>query len=417
MRMPQKRPAHRPAIRAVRRRLHSPRPVRGRWRVWLAAGVAACALAGWVYAYRIWPAAAAAAATVALKNGTVEEAVLTDALVIRQEQLVRAPVSGTVIRLVPEGQRVRVGAPVVQIVSGVAAADGAAPAPATQQEPPAAGDLAEAFDQYNVRIYQLARGVNEARGRGDSAEAARLQTELDATARSQWELARQLNGSPGTPPSPAPASEPPPAGAKVAEVPAGMAGMLVYQADGLEEALNPSASAQWKPSWFRTRGVPVLRRTGEGTVTAGDPLFKVVDNLTVGLLLVVPAEAVATLPTDGEVQLRFTGRDGLTSARIARRVQEGSEVLLHLIAPVLPEELAGRRKVQVSLVLAARTGSVVPRSAVDVRGGLQGVWVWEGKEPQFHPAPVIGGNQQEVVLETDLPIGTRVVREAPTDRQ
>jgi putative membrane fusion protein len=190
------------------------------------------------------------------------------------------------------------------------------------------------------------------------------------------------------------------------------AGVLIYHVDGLEGSLNPAGAAAWTPSWFRTLAVPLRRSTGEGQVRAGAPLFKVVDNISQGLVLVVPADRVASLSTGNWVQLRSTGRDGLVEARITRMVREGSEVLLHLTAPTLPEDLAGRRKLQVSLVLSDYTGKVVPRSAIDVRDGLQGVWIWEGKQPEFRPAPVIGGNQQELVLETDLPDGTRILRAA-----
>ncbi|MDB4894894.1 MAG: hypothetical protein JWN15_1156 [Firmicutes bacterium] len=413
----------RTGIRSVRRRIVPVPPNRGWWRTWLIAGLTAGGFAGALFlGYRLWPSPAVTA-TVPLKHGTVEQSVLTNALVVRREQVVTAPIAGGVSQLVAEGERVRVGTPVVRIgpggASAAAAAAGAA-VPGTEPGGLAAAErdaLAETVRQLDARLYQLAVSRSQAKAKGDAAEATRLQAELDATAARQTDVVRQLNGGAV---SPAPGATAPPGGALAATVPmrdgtvtAETAGVLIYHVDGLEEALSPSGADAWRPSWFRTLAVPLLRNTGAGQVAAGAPLFKIVDNISPGLVLVVPADIVAGLPAGSWVQIRLTGRDGLLPAKITGMVPEGSDVLLHLSAPAFPEELIGRRKLQLSLVLADYTGKVVPRSAVDVRDGLQGVWIWDGKQPEFRPAPVIGGNEQEVVLETDLPDATRILRTAP----
>lgn len=199
-----------------------------------------------------------------------------------------------------------------------------------------------------------------------------------------------------------------------AQVLADSAGILVYQVDGLEAALTPTSTADWKPSWFRSL-VTNPRQTADGTVEAGDPLFKIVDNLSIGLLALVPeSDLPATLPEDGRVQLHFPAWPGRpVAARITSVQREGGEVLLHLTAPVFPGELTGLRRVRVTLLFARFGGLVAPRSAIDVRGGKQGVWVHNHGDPYFHPVRVLGGNAQEVALETDLQPGTRLLRVAP----
>ncbi|HLN62933.1 MAG TPA: HlyD family efflux transporter periplasmic adaptor subunit, partial [Symbiobacteriaceae bacterium] len=191
------------------------------------------------------------------------------------------------------------------------------------------------------------------------------------------------------------------------------AGVLVYQIDGLEGALGAAGAGQWKPSWFRSLTAEP-RKAGQ-SVTAGEPLLKVVDNLSLNVLAVVPAAMLDGLGADQRIILRFADPDTPpVVARIARREIEGSEALLVLTAPVFPEELTWNRKVKVTLVFGSYQGLVVPRSAIDVRDGRQGVWVVDGTHESFRPVRVLGGNSAEVALEADLVPGLLVRTEAPT---
>lgn len=199
------------------------------------------------------------------------------------------------------------------------------------------------------------------------------------------------------------------------EVTAKLSGLLVYQVDGLEARLSPDQSDTWSPSWLHSLNAPVPHATVQGQVAAGDPLFKVVDNLSQGLLVAIPeAEAVA-LPEGTKVRLRLQGQDESTmTVRVARKKSEGEQRLLYLTAPAFPNTLSGLRQVQVTLIRGSYSGKVLPRSAIDVRGGLQGIWALDGIELRFYPVKVVGGNATHVALETDLVSGTQVMRVAPT---
>lgn len=404
--MGEQRLAFRPAPRTVRRQIDPPRMSRGLWRVVVAGTVVGVALLGGVI-YRM-SRPVAVEPTVVLAHGTVEVTLDADAFVARREWVYRAPSPGAVFRLVDEGQRVRVGSAVVAIGPGQAASSAppqapAQPAPADQQA------ARKAIDDLSRQIYQLAAAINQAKAQGDAAQQTRLQEQMDQLAARQWELARQVGGG-EAPLLTATAGQAPAGGARVV---VDAAGVLVYQTDGLEEALNPAGTGKWTPSWFRTLA-PNLRRTGEGQVSTGDSLFKVVDNLSLGLVTVVPASELAGLPPDTPLVLRFPGRDGRpVNARIARREQEGDQVLLHLTAPVFPEELTQLRRVRVTLVFGSYSGKVVPRSAIDVRDGRQGIWVDDGGEFVFRPVRVLGGNSEQVAMETAVPPGVRVLRQAP----
>jgi len=190
-------------------------------------------------------------------------------------------------------------------------------------------------------------------------------------------------------------------------------GIVVYQVDGLEGVLVPETVVQSGPGLLSELSVQGPAPTGSGEVSEGTPLFKVVDNLSVGLAVAVPANKAALLHEGEWVSLQVGWEAEPRRARVRIGAQEGEQVLLYLTHLERPDDLVLRRRVRVTLVIREYTGKVVPRSAVDVQDGLQGIWIQQRGQPVFHPVRVIGGNESEVVVETDLPRGTRVFPSPP----
>jgi putative membrane fusion protein len=374
--------------------------------------------------------------TVTLTRGTVELALPLDTLVVRKEQVYTAPAAGRVRPLVEEGQRVRVGAPVVRILPESAPATGS---PATGSQTPATGSSVPAIgthtpatgiqtdagiraqiDALSEQIYQTALAANQARDKGDEQERERLMGLMDQMSARQADLAAQLGRTAAVvlpepvqqpqPQTPAATAQEPKA---LAEVSTEVAGVLTYQTDGMEGVLIPGGSKTWTPSLIRSLA-PEPRKTGE-TVAKGAPLFKVVDNLSLSLLAVVPAGSLDGVPADARLFLRFPGHEEQPVAtRVTRWDPVGGEQILLMTAPVFPEEFTQVRRVRATLVIGSFSGAIVPRSAIDVRDGKQGIWVIKGRTPVFYPARVVGGNEQDVALETDLQPGISVVKAAPT---
>lgn len=202
-------------------------------------------------------------------------------------------------------------------------------------------------------------------------------------------------------------------GGRSVEVKAEVSGAVSFQVDGLESQLSPGRIDGWTPDWFRALPQPSLRRTGEGTVAAGEPLFKIADTFQPGLVTVVRADSIPPLEVGSDLRLRLTGREGVIVASVARVERSGQEILLYLSPQLLPEETGGVRRVRVTLLVKEFQGKVAPRTAVDVRKGLQGVWSMEGTGPVFTPVKVVGGNRSQVVMETALPPGTAILKDAP----
>lgn len=197
------------------------------------------------------------------------------------------------------------------------------------------------------------------------------------------------------------------------EVKAEVSGAVSFQVDGLERELNPSRSEGWNPAWFKGLPPPAPRRTGEGRVAAGEPLFKIADTFQPGLVTVVKSDSIPPLERGSDLRLRMTGREGVIAAKVARLERSAEDLLIYLSPQLLPEEMGGVRRVRLTLLIKEFQGKVAPRSAIDVRGGRQGVWAMEGPGPVFTPVTVTGGNLSQVVVETALPPGTAILKDAP----
>lgn len=435
----QPRHPRRPIIRTVRREIALPRPPRpsarrkrvgARLRALLLLAVVAGG--GW----HLWQQSRAPRVTaqpvVAVRSGAVEEALEADALIVRIEQVVTAPVAGRVRRLAAEGERVRVGAPVVEILSGSPAPAAREPAAGqttggtTQAGQPVATTGATAaqreYDQVSGEIYRLAVALNTAKYGGEAEKVPALEAEIDGLARRQAVLSSQLHQSSSHEvprPEPAPITQPTSTtpSADGTRVTSQVAGIVLYQTDGLEEVLTPEQAQAWTPSWLRALPYPDLKKTGEVAVVPGQPVFKVVDDLDLEMIVVVPAGRLTpsqrTILAESGVLLRIAGKERPMTARLRRMAEEGDSLLLHLTVPVPSSEALRVRRMRVQLLLETFEGIIVPRSAIDVQGGRTGVWVWARGEYTFTPVRTVGGNRDEVAVEGDLPPDAQVLRQLP----
>ncbi|HLN65386.1 MAG TPA: HlyD family efflux transporter periplasmic adaptor subunit, partial [Symbiobacteriaceae bacterium] len=205
--MPQQSSARRDHVRVLRRTIDAPPPIWQRFRLLFALLTAASLVAASAAFFGL---RAAQPATVEVRHGTVEVLLDVDAVVVRKEKVYIAPTSGQLRRLAAEGQRVRVGASVAQVVPGPPAtgkstqtpaqtpaqAPTQVPTQAPTQAPTGASTgqdpLRRQIDALSNQIYQTAVAVNKAKANGDAQETARLQAELDSLATRQYDLAQQL---------------------------------------------------------------------------------------------------------------------------------------------------------------------------------------------------------------------------------
>ncbi|MEW8978667.1 MAG: HlyD family efflux transporter periplasmic adaptor subunit [Symbiobacterium sp.] len=438
---------------------------RRRWPVLLLAGSAVVVA---VYAFRGGPLPATVAEDPeplsGVRVGTLAVTLDADAVLVRREQVVRTPRAGFVRHLAEEGARVRVGGEVVEFTPGGAAAvtvqeqprqntpvpagsgesgSGAPTRDATGPLPLLPSAARQEFERLAADIHATAVALNEAQARGEPTAA--YQERLDELARAQNALLPALReeaasggGAAASLPSlPARsastaggaggAATGPGGGTEWAEEPmwtgeaqvvtTSVSGVVLYQTDGLEEVLTPEAVARWGPRDLLNLPYADVTELAEGPVARGGALFKLVDDLEMEMLLLVPADRLtAGMRSDlleRGASLEVAGRDLPLQATVLRIAEEGEHVLLHLSAPLPSGDALRLRRMRVTLRLAEYEGTILPRAAVDVQEGRTGVWVARRGGYAFVPVRVLGGTADEVAVESNLPRDAQVLVAPP----
>lgn len=340
----------------------------------------------------VWPAARKAVAlweTVPARYGRVTVAVATEVLVVREERVVLAPVTGRLIPVAREGERVPRGAPLARLL------------------PPSEGD-----DRRGLLDRQLAETKRRAildeqsplsasMGGGEGASSRALTANRQA-------LEEERQALDATDPS---------GGQLVRSV---VAGTVSYTVDGLEGMLSRRALPELlkgaTPVGEVARGAEPRVVEARAEVAAGQPVAKVVDNFAVWLVaeLPLPGNGGARLPEPGErLRLRFRGVGAPESATCTGLVvsrRDGRKTSRLVVAPVEYWPEFGRlRRAEVELRFGEYEGVVVPRTAVVKRGETTGVIVesWLGR--MFQRVVARGGDRDRVVVDGLAP-GTRVWR-------
>lgn len=357
-----------------------------------------------------------------LTAGTLEVTHEAKALVIRRESVHTSPVSGELRPLVSEGSRVRVGAPVAEI--GPASARTGEEASPPGNGPAVSGErggsrltdaLMEELRDLARALYRAAEQMQQAASKEDWVTVSRLQQEMERLGGREQELAARITAleqgqtpyAPAAPPVSLPEADTEAADGTVLHAEA--AGIVVYHVDGLEEI---GAAIDLLPSLLE--GLQTARRSTEaGAVAVGQPVFKVIDNATLQIAVVLPSETAAPLREGGEVEVRLQDYENrLLRARIEQIVVERERTLLVLAPGSFPDELLTVRRPSVRLVLSRYTGLIAPVSAVDWSGPKPGIYVREGRNTKLYPIRVIAHNESHVAFAADLEEGAQVLTNA-----
>lgn len=293
---------------------NEPKPRRFRW-FWLLLLLVMLG-AGGAGAWYLYVAPVLAIETVTAEAGEIRLGATVDAVVLREEILLKAPASGSLTQLIAAGKRVRTGTPIAKV-----------------------------------------GGAN---------------------------LAPELPGN------------------------------VVWEVDGLE-GVTLGALKEATPAWFTALPQPQPHQIADGaSVQAGDPIGRLIIGSDRALVAVVPKSTIPTRWDPDQLKVAIPSQNWTGSGEAVEWRGEGAERLLVLRDRGLPESLGMVRKVRLELTFASYKGTIVPRTAVDVRQGKQGVWVIKGGERSFVPGAVVGGDGSTVAMNLPVDAGARVLKVAPS---
>lgn len=199
-----------------------------------------------------------------------------------------------------------------------------------------------------------------------------------------------------------------------AELTPELPGNVVWEVDGLE-GVTLGALKDATPAWFAALPQPQPRQIADGTaVQAGEPIGRLVLGSDRALVAVVPRATIPTRWDPDQLKVAIPSQDWTGSGAGVEWKGEGAERLMILRDRELPESLGTVRKVRLELTFASYKGTIVPRTAVDVRGGKQGVWVLKAGQRSFVPGAVIGGDNTSVAMDLTVDAGAQVLKVAPS---
>jgi len=213
---------------------------------------------------------------------------------------------------------------------------------------------------------------------------------------------------------------------------AGQPGIVAYYTDGMESVTAENfTSDMFDESAYAKKS---LKTSGE--VQAGEAVYKLITDEDWQIILPVDEDVAASL-TDGVVEIRFKEDNATSWTNFTLEEKDGqSYLILQLHNSMI--RYAGRRYVDVDLLLHQQTGLKIPNSSITTKTfelipneyflsgndssqtGLMVEHLLEDgsfSDAEFIPVTVYYKNEEEsYISEEDIRMGDRVVLQGSTDR-
>lgn len=170
-------------------------------------------------------------------------------------------------------------------------------------------------------------------------------------------------------------------------------GLVSFQVDGLETTLRPVMLDNFQQNYRDFRGKAIRINDGD-KVNAGRPLFKLVDNFALYLLVEAPAHEVAHYRVGEKIWATF---DQMTIIGWVEKILD-NRCLFIIRMERFPDEMVNKRWVNTTIMTDIYSGIIVPRSAVIEYMGNKGVFVNRLKKTVFQPVNVVNGTAARVVV-------------------
>ena len=156
-----------------------------------------------------------------------------------------------------------------------------------------------------------------------------------------------------------------------------VAGVFSKNVDGLEDSLTPKEIMNYRLADYESIKEPLLKT--QMSVTAGEPICKVVNSQTWYVMTAVKAENAEKIQTGQKIKLRFTELPGIeadgTVVYISAEDSKTEKNVVIIKCELYKEGVLSLRLTGIELVIESYEGYRVPMSAIRNSDGAQGVMV------------------------------------------
>lgn len=171
-------------------------------------------------------------------------------------------------------------------------------------------------------------------------------------------------------------------------------GLVSFTVDGLENTLKPDIISNLNHNYRDFRGKNISVKDGD-VVNAGRPLFKIVNNFSLYLMVETPADRISRYRLEDKLWVTF---DNMTVVGYVKKIY-GNMNLLVIILERFPDDLVNQRWVDVTVMTDAFHGVILPRQCITEKDGRVGVYRYIESAIVFWPVKVEGGTATDVVVD------------------
>lgn len=177
---------------------------------------------------------------------------------------------------------------------------------------------------------------------------------------------------------------------------AGLAGLVTYAVDGLEEEIAPEKALADPAEVFRAGCRIGPAPVADGKVQYGQPLAKLVDDIEQHIVTRLRRRDV--LAAEGD-QVWIRGGDGWSiPCSVLKTLNDGGTTWLILRTERFPSVWLGRRHGRIVLIQNRRTGCLVPLRYLRQRDGQYGVFVVKHGKSSFTPVELVAKDADHAVI-------------------
>jgi putative membrane fusion protein len=344
-------------------------------------------------------------------RGSIQKSFFSEAIVVKNEILVKSPTGGNLQFLVKSGERVRVNTPLFIVTTNL------------EQKEEYEKEIAElekkikSLKESSVSSFSISvidKSIDETRKKLKQAvskgqfektsalknELARLMKEKQEKIKVEESNIRLLEKTLKEIRNKLQDIQ------KIVYSPA--AGIVSFNIDGYENLLSPNRLKSLSSEQIKSINGQATKREAENsgqviTATAGKPVLKIVDNFTSFLVFDIGNNRL-------EKGKSYDVRLPATGTRVKGKVidvYEDSPVGIILIDKDLPE-LFDSRKVEIEVLTENYTGNLIPTSCLVSLDGQVGVYLIEHGEKVFTPVNVIAKSDGKAIVE-GLKLGDRIL--------
>lgn len=170
-------------------------------------------------------------------------------------------------------------------------------------------------------------------------------------------------------------------------------GIVSFSVDGLETTLKPTILSNLQRDYTEFRGKSITVKDGE-KVNAGRPLYKLIDNYNLQILVQAPVEEVLRYGRGDKVWITFENTTII--GWITEIIKQQNLFVVQMER--FPDEVADKRWVDVNVMANAYHGVIVPRKSIVEKDGQIGVYRMSEGVVFFKEVTIRGGTIEEVVV-------------------